>query len=595
MFDGVPDQFIGAVAASSAPPATARTTTTLLLPLSFTSFDPLFITSSSNSHHHQQQLPPQFLQTLHQQKNNEENTSLVAMNMEINERYQRSMAEPIDNLHHQPWSNDEVLALLRVRSSMETWKLAELGFKRSAEKCKEKFEEESRYFSTNNCSKNYRIFSELEELCQAENPPSHQNHHQQQQREEEAVVADESNKNVENPREEDDNIGQNLEDVSRTIDELYRTSPANNNAAISSDQDNQNVVENKGNDDNKANSKNNKKRKRVKKLEMFKGFCEDIVNKLMIQQEEMHNKLIEDMVKREEENVAREESWKKQELDRINMELDLRAKEQVVAGDRQATMIKFLNRFSRNGSSKKQCLGIRVNVCCNPPLAASSSLVPVTENPNPIIIELNKVDQVSTITSSSINQSLQNPNPKTPTSSLPPQNPNPTLTVNKAPQNPTSSDKEDLGKRWPRDEVSALINLRCSFYKNGDHDKEGGAMKAPLWERISQGMLDLGYKRSAKRCKEKWENINKYFRKTKDINKKRSIDSRTCPYFHQLSTLYSQGTLTAPSEGPENHPKSSETVRTDPSQMEADESTVQVSKGDETNNIIQVPGFEFEF
>ncbi|XP_039010212.1 trihelix transcription factor GTL2-like isoform X3 [Hibiscus syriacus] len=513
MFDGVPDQFIGAVAASSAPPATARTTTTLLLPLSFTSFDPLFITSSSNSHHHQQQLPPQFLQTLHQQKNNEENTSLVAMNMEINERYQRSMAEPIDNLHHH-----------------------------------------------------------------------HQNHHQQQQREEEAVVADESNKNVENPREEDDNIGQNLEDVSRTIDELYRTSPANNNAAISSDQDNQNVVENKGNDDNKANSKNNKKRKRVKKLEMFKGFCEDIVNKLMIQQEEMHNKLIEDMVKREEENVAREESWKKQELDRINMELDLRAKEQVVAGDRQATMIKFLNRFSRNGSSKKQCL-----------LAASSSLVPVTENPNPIIIELNKVDQVSTITSSSINQSLQNPNPKTPTSSLPPQNPNPTLTVNKAPQNPTSSDKEDLGKRWPRDEVSALINLRCSFYKNGDHDKEGGAMKAPLWERISQGMLDLGYKRSAKRCKEKWENINKYFRKTKDINKKRSIDSRTCPYFHQLSTLYSQGTLTAPSEGPENHPKSSETVRTDPSQMEADESTVQVSKGDETNNIIQVPGFEFEF
>ncbi|KAE8718664.1 hypothetical protein F3Y22_tig00110004pilonHSYRG00087 [Hibiscus syriacus] len=81
----------------------------------------------------------------------------------------------------------------------------------------------------------------------------------------------------------------NLEDDSRTIDELYQTLPANNDATISSDQDIQNMVENKENDDNKANIKN-KKRKRVKKLEMFKGFCEDIVNKLMIQQEEMHNK-----------------------------------------------------------------------------------------------------------------------------------------------------------------------------------------------------------------------------------------------------------------------------------------------------------------
>ncbi|KAL4380013.1 hypothetical protein GQ457_02G034630 [Hibiscus cannabinus] len=603
MFDGVPDQFhqfIGAVAASSAatPRTTTTTTTTLLLPLSFTSsngftsFDPLFTSPSiSNSH----QLPPQFFQPLHQQKSNEESTGLVSMNMEINEREQRSMAEPINNLHNhhhhqqqqqQPWSNDEVLALLRIRSSMETWfpeftwehvsrKLAEFGFKRSAEKCKEKFEEEGRYFNTINCSKNYRIFSELEQLCQAENPPPHQNDHHHHREEEEgegeAVVAGESNKNVGKSREEEDNIGQNLEDDSRNIDELYQTSPANDNAAMSSDQDNKNVVANKGNDDdNKASSKNKKKkkkeRKRVKKLEMFKAFCEDMVNKLMIQQEEMHHKLLEDMVKRDEEKVAREEAWKKQELDRINMELELRAKAQAVAGDRQSTIIKFLTKFTQLGSSKRQCL-----------LPASSSLLPVAENPNP-------VDQVSTMTE---NQSPQNPNPKTPTPSLATPNPNSPLRVNKAPQNPTSNDKDDLGKRWPRDEVLALINLRSSLYNNGDHDKEGAAIKAPLWERISQGMLDLGYSRSAKRCKEKWENINKYFRKTKDANKKRSLDSRTCPYFHQLSTLYGQGTLTAPSEGSENHPKLPETAG-------ADESTVQVSENDETN-IIQVPGIEFEF
>ncbi|GMI65231.1 GT-2Like protein [Hibiscus trionum] len=546
MFDGVPDQFhqfIGG-GASSPSPATA----TLLLPLPFTSsngftcFEPLFL---------QQQQPPQFLQALHQQKNNEDSTGLVAMNMEIDERDQRSMAEPIDNIHHQqhhPWSHDEVLALLRIRSSTETWfpeftwehvsrKLTELGFKRSAEKCKEKFEEESRYFNTINCSKNYRIFTELEELCQAESPPpphqhhhNHHIHHQSRQREEnEAVVADENNKNVEKPREEEeDNIGQNLEGGSRNADELYQTSPANNNTAMSSDQDKQNVVENKGNDDNKASSK---KRKRMKKLEMFKGFCEEIVNKLMIQQEKSHNKLLEDMVKRDEEKVAREAAWKRQELDRINQELELRAKEQAIAGDRQATIIKFLTNFSQNGSSERKC--------SNPPLSASSSSLPVAENPNPIANGPNKVDQASTTTSAT--QTNQNPNPKTPT----PQNPSSPLAVaSKAPQNPTSNDKEDLGKRWPRDEVMALINLRCSLYNNGDHDKEEAAIKAPLWERISQGMLDLGYKRTTKHSVQSW---NTYVTLVRRAGKPLSLPEDT---------------------------------------------TVQ---GDETSNIVQVPGLEFEF
>lgn len=53
-------------------------------------------------------------------------------------------------------------------------------------------------------------------------------------------------------------------------------------------------------------------------------------------------------------------------------------------------------------------------------------------------------------------------------------------------------------------------------------------------------MKKLGYNRNSKRCKEKWENINKYFKKVKESNKKRPQDSKTCPYFHQLDALYSQ-------------------------------------------------------
>ncbi|XVF57265.1 hypothetical protein PTKIN_Ptkin06aG0191200 [Pterospermum kingtungense] len=610
MFDGVPEQFHQFIASSATtlplsfpPPLHTLASPSASSPNGFTSFDPLF--STSNSHHHrhhhqvslQLQQPDQFLHPLQHQQHqprqkindgkDDNGTSLIGMN-NIEVERERSMSEPIDNQH--PWSSDEVLALLRIRSSMENWfpefswehvsrKLAELGFKRSAEKCKEKFEEESRYFNTINCSKSYRIYGELEEFCQQ--------------------ADDEKNKSLEKSREDDDqdNMGHNnLEDDSRN----------NYNA---SDQDNEKVVESVA---------NHNKRRSQKKFEMLKGFCEDIVNKLMAQQEELQNKLIEDMVKRDEEKVAREEAWKKQEMDRMNHELELRAKEQAVAGDRQAMIIKFLSKFS----FKKQCLGrsnieglVKVPSEHPNPSSTSSSLVPgAAQNPNPNIADNQTRNKQTKPISMAENQAPQNPNPKAPASSssaqaLAPQNPNsvnsqsnplvpPTspLTVNKAPRNPLPNHKEDpAGKRWPRDEVLALINLRCSLYNNGDNsDKEGAAaaIKGPLWERISQGMLELGYKRSAKRCKEKWENINKYYRKTKDVNKKRSLDCRTCPYFHQLSTLYNQGTLIAPSEGPENRSVSPENHSDLP---ETGANSSENTRGAKGSSSMQVPAFEFEF
>ncbi|KAL2503693.1 Duplicated homeodomain-like superfamily protein [Abeliophyllum distichum] len=63
-------------------------------------------------------------------------------------------------------------------------------------------------------------------------------------------------------------------------------------------------------------------------------------------------------------------------------------------------------------------------------------------------------------------------------------------------------------------------------------------------------MSKLGYNRNAKRCKEKWENINKYFKKVKESNKKRPEDSKTCPYFHQLDALYRERAKTDASSNP---------------------------------------------
>ncbi|KAK8965106.1 Trihelix transcription factor GT-2 [Platanthera guangdongensis] len=89
--------------------------------------------------------------------------------------------------------------------------------------------------------------------------------------------------------------------------------------------------------------------------------------------------------------------------------------------------------------------------------------------------------------------------------------------------------------RWPKAEVHTLIAVRSGL--EGRFQEPG--LKGPLWEEVSSAMAAVGYHRSAKRCKEKWENINKYFRKAKYSGRKRSQHSKTCPYFQQLDQLYS--------------------------------------------------------
>lgn len=90
--------------------------------------------------------------------------------------------------------------------------------------------------------------------------------------------------------------------------------------------------------------------------------------------------------------------------------------------------------------------------------------------------------------------------------------------------------------RWPKEEVEALISLKSNL----DMQYHESGPKGPLWEEIASRMKRLGYNRSGKRCKEKWENINKYFKRVKESKRKRPDDSKTCPYFEQLNALYRQ-------------------------------------------------------
>ncbi|XP_042513056.1 trihelix transcription factor GTL1-like [Macadamia integrifolia] len=525
MFNGIPDHFYQFI--------DSRTSLPLSLPLHvspspcFSPLDPPPSHPQQQQQHHelifQSHLP--LLQPHHHQLHRQSPT----VEDEEEEEEEEEQVEEERELHGlnlkptsqlaDPWTEEEILALWRVRSSIQSgftdfvWenvsrKLAELGFKRSAEKCKEKYDELSKYCNNNDntsYSKNYRYFNELEALYEGANNPKTSV--------EKMVMSDKEGAKMKIDSEEN----------------------SGNETLVNPTVEKECVIRNS----------RMKKRKRHKKFKLLKRFCEEIVNKIMVQQEELQNKLLQDMERKEEERMAREEVRRRQEMARMDREIELRAREQAIVCNRETTIIEFLKNFG-SCPSQFQGLFLRKDLPLQYPdqVPTSSTRVLAPQNPTSLPTQINPPDIPSS--SSTPDLTPQNPESLTTQENPPPQNPN-----------YTSSDKEDHGKRWPRNEVYSLINLRCNLHSSGE-DKEGSNSKIPLWERISKGMLELGYKRSAKRCKEKWENINKYFRKTRDANKKRSPDSKTCPYFHQLSSLYNQGKLALPSEGPENHPGSPE-------------------------------------
>nr|DAD35475.1 TPA_asm: hypothetical protein HUJ06_006115 [Nelumbo nucifera] len=56
-------------------------------------------------------------------------------------------------------------------------------------------------------------------------------------------------------------------------------------------------------------------------------------------------------------------------------------------------------------------------------------------------------------------------------------------------------------------------------------------------------MSAMGYSRSAKKCIKKWENINKYFKRSIEGGKKCPENAKSCPSFHGLSILYKNGLI----------------------------------------------------
>ncbi|XP_028766016.1 trihelix transcription factor GTL1-like [Neltuma alba] len=374
------------------------------------------------------------------------------------------------------WPREETLALLKIRSEMDIafrdmspkgplWqqvsrRLAELGYHRSAKKCKEKFENIYKYHrrtKEGRCGrpnrKTYRFFEQLEALdAHLLLPPP-----------------------TSTEKDDTPNTTTSLDVVQHAVPCSTLFPNANSNSITSSSNE----------------ESEDAPKKKGKLTKFFQGLMKEVIEK----QEALQKNLMEVLEKCEQDRIAREETWRAQELARLDRERELLAQERSTAAAKDAALLAFLKKIAEQSACPVQL----------------PDNVPVDRNLIPDDIDKNKQEKVNGRCTVSV------------------------------------TDKQECGSvgnfiqmsssRWPKEEVEALIRLRTNL----DVEYEGNnGPKGSLWEEISSAMKKHGYDRSAKRCKEKWENINKYFKRMKQKNKRKPGDSKTCPYFQQLDELYSK-------------------------------------------------------
>lgn len=482
------------------------------------------------------------------------------------------------------WPRQETIALLKIRSEMDVifrdsslkgplWeevsrKMADLGFHRSSKKCKEKFENVYKYHkrtkdgrASKADGKNYRFFEQLEAL---ENITSHHS------------LMPPSNTRPPPPPLEATPINMAMPMASSNVqvpasqgtiphhhvtvssapppppppNSLFAPPPHQNASPVASlpppspqpavnpinnipQQVNASAMSYSTSSSTSSDEDIQRRHKKKRKWkDYFEKFTKDVINK----QEESHRRFLEKLEKREHDRMVREEAWKVEEMARMNREHDLLVQERAMAAAKDVAVISFLQKIT-----EQQNIQIPNSINVGPPSAQVQIQLP--ENPLPAPVPTHSPQIQQTVTASPA-QPAPVPLPVTvpaliPASlSLPLTPPVPSKNMELVPKSDNGGDSYSpaSSSRWPKAEVEALIKLRTNL----DVKYQENGPKGPLWEEISSGMKKIGYNRNAKRCKEKWENINKYFKKVKESNKKRPEDSKTCPYFHQLDALYKE-------------------------------------------------------
>lgn len=215
----------------------------------------------------------------------------------------------------------------------------------------------------------------------------------------------------------------------------------------------------------------NRKRKRPtrKSLELL---MENIMRKVLYNQERMHRHLLEILEKNEEARINREEAWKQQETERARRDEELRREET----SRSLALISYI----------QDLLGHQIQI------PKSSCEVSCSKKSEQELVNLGNCD------------------------------------------------KDPSNREWRKSEVQSLITVRAAL----DHKFLNGH-KGSLWELVAARLFRMGYNRTAKKCKEKWKNINNYYRKTLESEKSCPGLTKSCPYFQELDIIYKSGLITS--------------------------------------------------
>ncbi|KAL3532055.1 hypothetical protein ACH5RR_005576 [Cinchona calisaya] len=111
--------------------------------------------------------------------------------------------------------------------------------------------------------------------------------------------------------------------------------------------------------------------------------------------------------------------------------------------------------------------------------------------------------------------------------------------------------------RWPRQETLTLLEIRSRL----DPKFKEANQKGPLWDEVSRIMSEEhGYQRSGKKCREKFENLYKYYKKTKEGKAGRQ-DGKHYRFFRQLEALCGETSNPAASVSENHHPLGNSTIR----------------------------------
>ncbi|KAI3820345.1 hypothetical protein L1987_07891 [Smallanthus sonchifolius] len=488
------------------------------------------------------------------------------------------------------WPRQETLALLKIRSDMDVafrdsslkgplWdevsrKLAELGFHRSAKKCKEKFENVYKYHkrtkdgrTSKTDGKTYRFFDQLQAL---ERSPSAGSHLQQplslppppQVVSKPPLIQPMQNTQI-------PSVPPAVSPISMTVshpnnvDPISVAAPAvamptmniNHVGGFPFSQLNMSVSTNSSSSSTSSEDEPPERRRNRKRK--WKEFFGKLMKEVIDKQEELQTKFLDTLERRERDRMEREEAWRMQEMAKMKREHELLVQERSMVAAKDAAVITFLQKITGQNPSTviPQISAMQLlqqqQQPNHPPVPAStpgpaSMPLPPSRQPTPPMQQ--QIQQPPPT------QSLPVPSPVPVPVPVSVPTPAPTPPVVKNLDNGRGGEGENMlqpsPSRWPKAEINALINLRTTL----DTKYQENGPKGPLWEEISSAMRKLGYNRNAKRCKEKWENINKYYKKVKESSKKRPEDSKTCPYFHQLDAIYREKASGSSSNNNNNNP-----------------------------------------